>query len=195
VDDRTRLARLRPEQLSAEQRELYEALTTGPRGTSGSGMEVRADGSLGGPFNAMLHHPGIGAPLQDLGARLRFAGVLPARCRELAILLVAAHHRSTYEWQAHAAIGQRVGLSAAQVEAVGAGGEPPLDDAAERTTVAATRELLATGDLADGSYRRAVDALSEAGVVELTALVGYYGLLALQLRVFRVPPPADGPGS
>jgi 4-carboxymuconolactone decarboxylase len=77
------------------------------------------------------------------------------------------------------------------VEAVRAGVEPPLDDEAERTTVAATRELLATGDLTDGSYRRAVDALGEAGIVELTALVGYYALLALQLRVFRVPSSAD----
>jgi 4-carboxymuconolactone decarboxylase len=186
-----RLRPLRPDELSEEQRRLYEVLTTGPRGAAGAGLEVRADASLGGPFNAMLHHPGVGTALQRLGGRLRFAGVLAPRCRELAILLVAAHHRSGYEWQAHAAIGQAEGLSAAQVEAVRVGGEPALDDEAERATVAAVRELLASGDLADASYRRTVDVLGETGVVELTTLVGYYGLLALQLRVFRVPLPPE----
>jgi 4-carboxymuconolactone decarboxylase len=184
-----RLARLRPDELSDGQQRLYDALTGGPRGAPGSGMEIRVDGSLGGPFNAMLHHPGVGAALQELGAQLRFAAVLTGRCRELAVLLVAAHHRSGYEWQAHAAIAQREGLTAGHVEAIRTGGRPDLDDEVERVTVAATRELLATGDLTDVSYRRAVDALGDAGLVELTALVGYYGLLALQMRVFRVPLP------
>jgi len=188
-----RLARLRPDELSEGQQRLYDALTGGPRGAPGSGMEIRVDGSLGGPFNAMLHHPGVGAALQELGAQLRFAAALSGRCRELAVLLVAAHHRSEYEWQAHAALAQREGLTAKQVEALRTGGEPDLDDEVERATVAATRELLATGDLADASYRRAADALGEAGLVELTALIGYYGLLALQMRVFRVPlPPGAG---
>jgi 4-carboxymuconolactone decarboxylase len=48
--------------------------------------------------------------------------------------------------------------------------------------------LVLHGDLGDEEYARAVDELGERGVFELTALVGYYATLALQLRVFR----ADG---
>ena len=56
-------------------------------------------------------------------------------------------------------------------------------------TVAA---LLTRGDLDDAEYREAVGHLGTTGLFELLTLVGYYAMLALQLRVFRVPAP-DGP--
>lgn len=184
-----RLPALRPEQLDAEQRAVYDALTTGARGRNAGGIEIAADGSLAGPFNAMLHAPQVGGVLQQVGAALRYSGVLPGRARELAVLLVAAHHRSAYEWYAHAAIADRLGIEAELVDAIRTGAEPRPVDPVERAVVAATRELLDTGDLTDASWAAARAVLDEAAVVELVTLVGYYGLLALQLRVFRVSPP------
>ena len=52
------------------------------------------------------------------------------------------------------------------------------------------RALVLAGDLDDDAYAGAVAELGEAGVFELTTLVGYYATLALQLRVFRVGGPA-----
>jgi 4-carboxymuconolactone decarboxylase len=52
-----------------------------------------------------------------------------------------------------------------------------------------TDALVVDGDLEDGMYRSAVAVLGPAGLFELTALVGYYTTLALQLRIFRVEPP------
>jgi hypothetical protein len=52
-------------------------------------------------------------------------------------------------------------------------------------------QLLTSGDVDDDAWAAAVDTLGEAGAVELTTLVGYYSLLALQMRVLRVPLP-DG---
>ena len=49
----------------------------------------------------------------------------------------------------------------------------------------ATLALL-DGDLSDDAWDAASTALGVDGVFELTALVGYYSTLALQLRVFRV---------
>ncbi|MDQ4117150.1 MAG: carboxymuconolactone decarboxylase family protein, partial [Actinomycetota bacterium] len=62
----------------------------------------------------------------------------------------------------------------------------------ERAVLVATRELLHTGDLDDDAWAAAHAALGDAGLVELTTLVGYYELLARQLRVFRVPVPDSG---
>lgn len=168
-----RLRPLRPEDLDAEQRALREALTD-PPGRVGTDP----DGSLQGPFDAMLRAPRSGAALQGVGAALRYRGVLPDRVRELAILRVAAHHRSAYEWHAHAPV-------AAALEVV--------DPHAEQVAVAAVDELLGTGDLTDDAWSRTVDALGEAGAVELTTVVGYYALLAMQLRVLRVPLPDGAP--
>jgi len=43
------------------------------------------------------------------------------------------------------------------------------------------------GFLSRGTDQLASPTLREAELVELTTLVGYYGILAVQLRLFRVP--------
>ena len=47
-----------------------------------------------------------------------------------------------------------------------------------------SRDVLA--DLDDPAFERAVAGLRTQGLEELMTLVGYYRMLALQLRVFRV---------
>ncbi len=46
-----------------------------------------------------------------------------------------------------------------------------------------------TADLDDQEYDTAVAVLGEQALVELSALIGYYATLALQMRIFRVPAP------
>ena len=134
----------------------------------------------------MLLQPELGGALQTLGTAVRFQGTLPDRSRELAILVVAAHWSSTFEQHAHEAAGRLAGLAEAELAAVRAGREPDLADPAERAAVRAARALVRAGDLDDQEYAVAVAGLGEAAVFELTTLVGYYAMLALQLRVFRV---------
>jgi len=188
-----RLARLHPPFRNEDQERLYASITAGPRGGSQGPFALVDDaGALTGPFNAMLLHPGLGGALQALGAAIRFHGTLPGRTRELVILVVAAHWASAFELYAHEAAGRAAGLTEAELAAVRAGEEPALADPAERAAVQAARALVRAGDLDDGEYAEAVAQLGEAGVFELTTLVGYYATLALQLRVFRVSAPQVG---
>jgi|SRR5580693_6526350 4-carboxymuconolactone decarboxylase len=184
-----RLPKLLPGTLTGEQRQLYDAITGGPRGQRQSSL-TDSGGGLEGPFNAMLTQPVIGMALQSVGAAVRYQGTLPARARELAILIVAAHWDSDFEWHAHAAAGQAAGLSPEELACVRDGRALELTDGVEAWTVRACRALVARGDLDDAEYAAAVTALGESGVFELTTLVGYYATLALQLRVFRVGLPA-----
>ena len=181
-----RLTALLPESLTVEQRALYDAILGGPRGP-GFAAE---DGHLAGPFNAMLHHPVIGSPLARLGEALRYQGLLPARGRELAILTVAAAYRSEFEWFAHAPIAEGLGIPAEVLAAVRRGERPALTDEAEQAIVEVARAVLDRADLDDAAYARAAQVIGEAALVELTTLVGYYGILATQLQLFRVPLPA-----
>ena len=181
-----RLRPLRPDELDAEQRAVYDALVDPP-----GRVRLDPDGGLQGPFDAMLRAPRSGAALQSVGAALRYRSALPERVRELATLLVAAHHRSAFEWYAHAPLAAAAGLPDALVEAVRTGGSVEPDDPAERAVAVAVPQLLTSGDVDDDAWAAAVETLGEAGAVELTTLVGYYSLLALQMRVLRVPLP-DG---
>jgi 4-carboxymuconolactone decarboxylase len=185
-----RLPKLQPPFRNEDQQRLYASITSGPRGgRQGPFALVDETGALTGPFNAMLLQPGLGAAVQALGSAVRFQGTLPGRARELAILVVAAHWASAFEQHAHEAAGRQAGLTEAELAAVRAGEEPGLADPAERAAVRAVRALVRAGDLDDEEYAAAVAGLGEAGVFELTTLVGYYTMLALQLRVFRVGVP------
>ncbi|MEW2358650.1 carboxymuconolactone decarboxylase family protein [Spirillospora sp. NPDC029432] len=185
-----RLPLLKPEVLGEEQREVYEAITGGPRRERPAPLRyMDEEGRLLGPFNAMLYSPAVGLPLQELGAALRFRTAFTKREREIAILVVAACRRSDFEWYAHERIGRRAGLTDGELAALRGGRAPLLGDARERVVYEAARQLADDGDLSDPVYTEAVATLGRPAVVELVALVGYYAALALQLRVFRVGVP------
>jgi 4-carboxymuconolactone decarboxylase len=184
-----RIAKRRPAELDPERRALYDAIAGGPRSQGPQLFRlVDDDGALEGPFNAFLLQPRLGETLQAVGAAVRYQTSLSDRAREIAILVVAAHWDSSFEWYAHAAVGRHVGITRDDLDALREQRYDALPDD-ERTVAATTRLLTTTGDLDDRAYAAAVAVLGEPGVFELLTLVGYYAALALQLRVFRVPAP------
>ena len=187
-----RLPKFEPPALDTEQRSLYDAIAGGRRAQGPQLFRLAdADGRLEGPFNAFLLQPRLGSALQALGASVRYDTGLDDRCREIAILVVAAHWRSDFEWHAHEAVGRAAGLGDAELAALREGRHAEL--AGRESVVARTAAALVTrGDLDDAEYGEAVGHLGPAGLFELLTLVGYYATLALQLRVFRVPAP-DSP--
>ncbi len=187
-----RLPNPTPDELSPEQRALYDEIAGGPRSAGPRLFElVDQEGRLNGPFGIMLHSPAVGSALQAVGAAVRYRSVLPDRIRELAVLAVAAHWTSEFELYAHVPLARHAGLTEAEIDGLVAGAEVPLADPAARVVVEVVRALLHASDLTDEQYAAGRDAIGEQGLVELTTLVGYYATLALQLRVFRVgAPPA-----
>jgi 4-carboxymuconolactone decarboxylase len=182
----SRLPRPKPQELDDEQRRLYAAITGARTGGPQLFPLTDGEGRLEGPFNAMLLEPPIGDALQRLGAAIRYEGQLPDRAREIAILTVASHWDCAFEWRAHAPIAAHAGLAEAQLAAIGSGEPPRFDDVEEAAVYEVTRRLLEDRELDDDSYDRARTTLGTSGLFELTTLVGYYSLLALQLRVFAV---------
>lgn len=192
-----RLHHLHPDELDAEQRALYDTLTTGERKAVHDSLppEVRMtdeEGRLLGPFNAMLVHPRLGLALAEVSRRMRFEGRLPARAREIVILVVAASEQSAFEWAAHAAIARAVGVTDEVIDDLASENEPDLDDPIEEAVTMFARSLVHHGDVDDETYARAQHLLGDDALFEVSTLVGIYQLLAQQLRIFRVPAP-EGP--
>jgi 4-carboxymuconolactone decarboxylase len=184
-----RLPKLAPSSLDGEQRALYEAVAGGRRAQGPQLFRLADDeGCLEGPFNAFLLQPRLGSALQELGSAVRYGTGLSDQCREIAILAVAAHWESEFEWYAHTAVARAAGLGDAELAAVRDGSGAGLTGP-EAVVARTARTLAARGDLDDGEYAAAVGQLGEAGLFELLTLVGYYAALALQLRVFRVTAP------
>ena len=192
-----RLPHLRPSALDADQRALYDVLTTGQRRAVhdllASPVHMTDDeGRLNGPFNAMLTHPKLGLALQEVSRQLRFEGRLSARTREIVILIVAASEQSDFEWAAHASIAASVGVAEQEIAAIGAEVTIEFDDPIDEAAALLARSLVYHGDVDDETYMRVQHELGDDGVFEVSTTVGIYQLIAQQLRLFRVPAP-EGP--
>ncbi|HZU05827.1 MAG TPA: carboxymuconolactone decarboxylase family protein [Chloroflexota bacterium] len=177
------MARVRliaPEAATAEQRAAFAEVG-------------RQRGGAGNLFRALAHSPELMRRVGALGAFLRFEAPLPARLREAVILAVAGRWACAYERQQHRPLAARLGLGEAALAALEAGQVPaeltPLEATAVRYALALARD----GQADDATVARLRAALGERGLVELTALVGYYVLLALFLNGLAVDLDATPP--
>jgi 4-carboxymuconolactone decarboxylase len=182
-----RIAFPTPETMTAEQRVVFDQIVSGPRG------------AIVGPLRAALHNPVLADRWQQLGQVLRFETTLPTRLNELAILVTARRWNSELEWTIHARDARRAGLADEWIDAIRTGRVPDFSvDEAAREIYEYARQLLCHGDATEETYAGVHARWGDVGVVELTAVVGYYSMVALTLNAHQVPLPdgmdADLPG-
>ena len=178
-----RLPAIAEERLTAEQRSLMSAIAAGPRGTF----------KMSGPFFCYLHSPAFGELAQKLGAYCRFGTSIAPRLTEFAILTTAQLWKAHYEWAAHEPQALRAGVKPATIQALRAGREPSSAPKDERAIYAFIKELYDKQRVSDRAYKAVHAALGDAGTVELVGLLGYYGMVAMTLNVFRMPVPEGTP--
>lgn len=189
-----RLVRLRPADLDSTQRRVYDSIVGGPRGEGPQLFELRdAEGRLNGPFGIMLHAPELGLPLQELGAAIRYRTSMSARCREIAILVVATAMDSAFEWYAHERVGAHVGLTEEELSSLRSL-EFTSPDAVEAAVFRLSVALIQGRRIDDETYAALVRVIGQKQILELTVLVGYYSTLAHMLSVFAVGAPGPHGG-
>ena len=169
---------LRDAELSAAQRAAAAELAAGPRR------------GVVGPFIAALRSPELMTRLQRLGEYLRYRNALGPRLTELAVLMTARAWSQPFEWAMHVGEAEARGISRATIAAIARGRRPARMAADEAIVYDYLRELHATQAVSDAIYARAIAAFGEPGVVDLTAVGGYYATLAMILNVARTPVPA-----
>ena len=174
----SRLSQLKPEQLSAAQKQVFDAI-------------LASRGSLAGPFAAWLHNPELANRTQHLGEYVRYRTSLPPLLSELAILVVARHFNSELEWAIHEPIARRQGLSVEIIDRIFAN-DGQIDSTPEVEVVHSyVTELLKTNRVSSATFQQAVVLFGEASVVELTVLIGYYTLVAFSINAFQLPVPPE----
>jgi 4-carboxymuconolactone decarboxylase len=177
-----RLQEISDAQMTEPQRALRDAIFAGPRG-------VRS--KLTGPFAIWLHAPQMGMLAQALGAHCRFKTALPPRLSEFAILVTAQHWRAQYEWFMHAPMAERAGVKPETIGDIKAGRAPKRAPADERAIYDFIRELYRTRRVSDRTYARVRKFLTDAAMVELVGILGYYALISMTLNVFNAQVPEE----
>lgn len=109
-------------------------------------------------------------------SRLMPYGRLPGKVREMLILRTAWNCRSRYEWGQHLELGQKAGLSDAEVVAItkGAAGF----DGTNACLMQACDELCHDKLIADATWDALGAHYSRAELIEIMILVGHYEMVA-----------------
>ena len=139
-------------------------------------------GRVPGPYTVLLHVPALADRVQSLGAYLRYEGDLDRDLAEFAILLTAHRWASMYVWNAHEPIARHAGAPDAVIDAARSGDDSGSMPARYRVVCEYARELSSSGSVSDEVYEAAATLLGIPGVIELTVLVGYYGLISMTVN-------------
>jgi 4-carboxymuconolactone decarboxylase len=177
----SRLQPVEPSSLTPEQRAVYDAIASGPRG------------GVRGPFLALLHVPELANRIQHLGELVRYRTSLGRKLSELAIIVTAHGLNCPYEWFAHAKLGAEAGLPAEAIEAIRTNRDPGFTEPKERLVYRFARELITDKRVSDTTYDAVTQTFGTVGAVELAGMVGYYAMLAMTLNAHAILPPGNPP--
>lgn len=141
---------------------------------------IGSDRNGGRPLNIFLtlaKNEGLFAAFSKLGTFLLFKGSLPAREREIVILRVGWRSQSEYEFGQHTVIGRDAGLDDEEIDRLATSDLDGwgADDAA---LVRMADELCADDVVGDETWQTLGRRWSEAQLLELLALAGYYRLVS-----------------
>jgi hypothetical protein len=120
----------------------------------------------------------------ELGRRLSIS----LREREIVILRTCGRCRAEYEWGVHVAFfATKAGLGPAQIESLT---NRPSTDAGwtrrERSLIRLVDEPAVTNDLSDATWKELADEFTEAQLLDLVLLCGWYRAISALCRALRV---------
>jgi len=165
-----------PEEMTPEQLAVYSRIVSGPRG------------KLVGPLRAVIHCPDLANRWSSIGEYLRYSTCLPAKLNELAILVTGRRWNSQIEFLVHGAAARAAGLGASAIEAIRVGHPPAFAGQDEVEIYEFARQMHQTGAVTDAVYRSVSDRWGVRGVVELTAVIGYYTMVSMTLNAHEILP-------
>lgn len=170
-----------PEEMSEEQRRVYNDTIAGKRGR------------VPAPLVAWLESPVLADRAQKLGEFMRYETSLPPRLSELAILVVARYWTAQFEWTAHKAEALKAGLDPEIIDDIGQRRAPRFKNADEPVIYEFSVALLQKHEVPEELYRRAVGKFGQRAVVELVGILGYYTLISMTLNTFEIQPEGSVP--
>ena len=173
----SRLTPMAVENLTADQRAVYDAINRPPRGKLG----------FNGPYAAYIKAPHIGGPSQELGAAVRFNVECPEKFQKIASCIVGQYYQAKFEFAAQTPFALKAGLSEAVIDALRKGERPVFEDPDDDGVYEFCRQLVHTRRVDDNVYGRVRDLLGETQLVELVATIAYYTTVCITLNAFEVP--------
>ena len=166
----------------------------GPEGQKVFDAIAQSRGVVGGPWLALLHSPELAQRTMHLGSYVRFESTLDHKLIEFAALVSARELDCKHEWAAHVNHAEKAGVPLATIRMVHQKRGVETFSSEDAQIVSFVREMIHTHRVSEPTFQAIYARFGEQGMVELTATVGYYAMLACTLNTFDVytfTPPDD----
>jgi len=159
------------EDLAPEHRPIYDSIAA-------------SRGVVGGPFLGLLHSPELAQRTAHLGSYIRFESSLDHKLIELTALAAARELDCKHEWIAHVNHAQKAGIPIETIRAIHEKKGPENFSSEDAQVISYVQELLRTHRASEATFQALYGRLGERGLVELTATIGYYAMVACTLNAF-----------
>jgi len=153
---------------------------------------VKVFGQIRGPFSVLLHSPKLAAQLIPLVPFIHHECIVESKLRSVAILAAAREYAAAYVWAAQVAAARRNGVREELIELLRAKGDPGKLPAEEREIVTYARQLQRTNRVDQATFDALKNRYGVQWLVELTAVMGYFGMVSGIANAFEVAAPPDG---
>ena len=175
----TRIKDWKVEDLTEEQKEIHDAIVSGPRG------------HVVGPLRIWLNNPGLARSAQTVGEYARYGTSLSKGLSELAIITTGRVWSSAFEWEHHAPLAIEGGIDPENVNIISMGQRPNFTNVEEEAVFDFAAEANILKNVTDNTYNNLVNILNETAAIDIVGICGYYSLISMTLNVFKVPSDTD----
>lgn len=145
-------------------------------------------GRLPDLYRLLITNPAIAAGWLQLGTAVRYRSKLDGSSRELAACLVARLTRAENEYRSHERHARAEGLSAEQLEALPDWRASDLFDPRQQAVLAYAEQMTQNIEVDDATFSAIRAHFDDQEIIELTATVGFYNLVARFLVALQVDP-------
>ncbi len=155
---------------------------------------AQSRGAVGGPWRALLHSPEMAHRTMHLGSYVRFESSLDHKVIEFAALVSARELDCKHEWAAHVNHAQKAGIALDTIRAVYQKQGVQTFSSEDAQLVSFVREMIHDHRVSEPTFQAIHGRFGDKGMVELSATIGYYAMLACTLNTFdiyTVTPPDD----
>ena len=152
---------------------------------------IGSRGKIVGPFPLLMYSPEVAGRTAHLGAQLRFSASIPKDVTELVIIAAAREMDCAFEWGAHIILARQAGVREEAIAAIRDRTAPAGLIAEEAQVVSYVHAVVKQHRVDAASFQAMLDRFGVQGLVDLTATVGYYCMLACTMNAFEMEPAAD----
>jgi 4-carboxymuconolactone decarboxylase len=174
-----RYAEIPTNQLTPEQKAAYDSI-------------MQARGMIPGPSRIWLQNAKLLEAMTPIGVYFqKYLTISPAEREIVTNCINGKWATAGYSNREHETLGEKAGLPAEKVSALIAGLPTTFDDARQQVVYELTQTLIASRRVPEGLYRRAIALLGDAGITDVTVLIGYFTSVSLTLAAYDVPASAS----